>query len=167
MRGADHPGGDGTRLLLCPYCRTRLALTADGPSATACRRPARAATLTCSTSPMGASGAPVHGPGEGHSTAASSISTHLARPLPGLPVSLGLRAQVLKLRFATPGLPGRFLAPDRPEGAVLPAGEPLPPGAFRRIFLGDTASLFYAPYRCRRGLLYVRHPGSARLPFAR
>ena len=73
----------------------------------------------------------------------------------GLPLSLGLRPQALKLRFVTPRISGRFLKSDRTAQDLLrmPAvqgkEEPAP-----QAFIGETISLIYAPVYLRQGLLY-------------
>lgn len=73
----------------------------------------------------------------------------------GLPLSLGLRPQTMKLRFATPWTPGRFLKYDRTIKDLLPAimtqsGEHPAPQAF----IGETISMIYQPAYFRQGLLH-------------
>jgi DNA-directed RNA polymerase subunit RPC12/RpoP len=67
------------------------------------------------------------------------------------PVSLGLRAQTMRLQFATPELAGRFLPPAlevsgaRQAFADHSAQECTGP-VFHREFVGETLSLIYAPF---------------------
>ncbi|NCC23683.1 MAG: hypothetical protein EOM25_00585 [Deltaproteobacteria bacterium] len=87
------------------------------------------------------------------------VDTSLAAvPFPGLPVSLGLRAQAMRLRFAEPGIPGRFLRPELRLEAVrtiLTVGHPgAGPDVSDRVSLpqsliGDIVSLVHAPMDVR------------------
>jgi DNA-directed RNA polymerase subunit RPC12/RpoP len=71
---------------------------------------------------------------------------------PGLPYSLGLRPQVLKIRFVMPSTPGRFIEPklsaEQAFRAVLPFD-----GAFYQNFIGEAVSLIYAPLYLRGNML--------------
>lgn len=133
------------RLLVCPFCRTRLYLAAQGHF---CYHIPPAA---------GAGGELLYIPywrfrGTSFSAAGGEV-THrfvdtsaLAVRLPGLPPSLGLRPQVLKLRFTSPSSEGRFIAPDLTAGQVFPDRDTAPPGVFFREFIGETTSLIHAPF---------------------
>ncbi len=75
-------------------------------------------------------------------------------PLEGLPVSLGVRPQALRMRFLVPGLAGTFLKPaidlagfmQRAAGLTSLRGK----GAvYHRAFIGETLSLIYLPLRIR------------------
>lgn len=77
-----------------------------------------------------------------------------------LPVSLGLRPQVLNLRFLTPTAEGRFVKPrldfdqalsemERRLKILNRMGRGRAP--FHSSYFGDTISLIYAPYHVRNG----------------
>lgn len=98
-------------------------------------------------------------------------ATFLAHDLKGMPLTLGVRPQVLKLKFASPD-GGRFALPgvtseqallkmeasrDRVEGALdvftgVPSEKPVKP--FLRTYTGETMSIIYAPVRVDGGKLY-------------
>lgn len=85
--------------------------------------------------------------------------THLGFPHPLLPISLGFRPQVLKMKFASPKLPGEFLpcrlsleeALARIEGNPLRA---LQDHIFHRAHIGETFSYIYLPMARRGADLY-------------
>jgi hypothetical protein len=103
-------------------------------------------------------------------------SNLLALKARGLPASLGVRPQVLKLRFVTHETEGRFLRPHflfktlPSRGAADGSGHT--PGSGRRFaglcesFIGETLSLIYAPTYIRQDVLYdaVLQQPIARLP---
>jgi hypothetical protein len=102
-------------------------------------------------------------------------SSLLALRAVGLPLSLGVRPQVLKLKFATPETDGRFLKPHFPfktlpsksgagAGPVADPGKSFP--GFYEAFIGETLSLIYSPVVIEKGLLcdaILRQP-LARVP---
>ncbi len=131
------------RLLACPFCRTRLYLVAEGPF---CYYIPPAAT---------ADGELLYIPywrlrGSSFSVTASEVAHRvdtnvLAVDLPALPSSLGLRPQVLKLRYVSPATGGRFIAPVlSADRAIADVGTPSL-GPFYREFIGGTVSLIHAP----------------------
>ncbi len=78
----------------------------------------------------------------------------------GIPPSLGLRPQVLKLKFVSPEIEGWFLDPEMPVQDVLKntavsvsqilekqfgIAEPPAPANVHNIFVGETTSLIYSP----------------------
>ena len=69
----------------------------------------------------------------------------LAVGLPELPASLGLRPQVLKLRYVSPATEGRFIAPALSADQAIPGLDAAPHNAFYREFIGETVSLIHAP----------------------
>ncbi len=73
----------------------------------------------------------------------------LAVSEPGLPESLGLRSQALKLRFLTPETGGRFLRPTRPMKEAMDQFEqryaPASRHPVHQSFIGECLSLIYAP----------------------
>jgi ribosomal protein L37AE/L43A len=68
-----------------------------------------------------------------------------------LPLSLGLRTQALKLRFAGSGTPGRFVRPQISSDEYLRLLEP--ENTFHAAFIGETLSLVYAPTYLDKGRL--------------
>jgi hypothetical protein len=77
----------------------------------------------------------------------------LAADIPGLPHSLGLRPQVLKLRFVTPSTEGRFIRPELSADRVLPGMDAPAREIFHRVFIGESVSLIYAPLLLRDKVL--------------
>ncbi len=78
-------------------------------------------------------------------------ASHQAVDSQHFPVSVGLRSQALKLRFATRKIPGRFLKPTQPLEEVMSifkrrftsstAGP-----VFHQAHIGETISLIYSPF---------------------
>jgi hypothetical protein len=140
------------RLLVCPFCRTRLYLVAEDlfryyiPPAVA------------------ADGELLYVPywrlrGSSFSVTASDV-THrfvdtntLAVNLPEPTGSLGLRPQVLKLRFVSPATEGRFIAPDLSADRAIPDLGAVSPDVFYHEFIGETVSLIHAPLFLRGEIL--------------
>ncbi|MEN6438113.1 MAG: hypothetical protein ABFD97_05980 [Syntrophobacter sp.] len=90
-------------------------------------------------------------------------STLLATAHVPLPPSLGVRPQVLALRYVTPETPGGFLAPDIPFGTLASREFTAPdrggcPGetdhVHFRSFIGDVVSLVFAPVIVRENSLF-------------
>ncbi len=132
------------RLLACPFCRTRLYLWEKDhfryyipPAAGAEGELIYVPYWRLRGSLFSATGVEVI-----HRFTDTST---LAVNFPGMPYSLGLRPQVLKLRFVSPEAEGRFIAPDIPCNAAAPDPETALPGVFTRIFIGETLSLIHAP----------------------
>ncbi len=77
--------------------------------------------------------------------------SHRALGLRGLPASLGLRSQALKLRFVTPDAAGRFLSPQLAMQRIAEQfkeqyAADLPAPLYHQTYVGDTLSMIYAPY---------------------
>jgi len=69
----------------------------------------------------------------------------------GLPPSLGLRSQALKLKFVTPEIPGRFIPPALTIGTVMDRfntrfNAEKANRAVCHAWVGDVTSLIYAPF---------------------
>ncbi|PIY21407.1 MAG: hypothetical protein COZ12_04880, partial [Deltaproteobacteria bacterium CG_4_10_14_3_um_filter_60_8] len=85
--------------------------------------------------------------------------THLGFPHPLLPVSLGFRPQVMKMKFISPELPGDFL-PCRlslEEALARIDGNPLRAGqnrVFHQAHIGESCSFIYLPTARRGAALY-------------
>jgi DNA-directed RNA polymerase subunit RPC12/RpoP len=141
------------RLLACPFCRVRLYLAPQRyfryiiPPAT------------------GGEGELFYIPywrlrGSSFTASAPGVTNRfvdisaLAADIPNLPLTLGLRPQVLKLRFVSPATEGRFIPADRPAEQALPGLGETPGDVFCRIFIGETVSLIHAPLLLRGDTLY-------------
>jgi hypothetical protein len=139
------------RLLVCDYCRVRLILAVPGH--------ARVHLPPRSASAEGLVFVPYWRlKGQAWSFGPDGIRssivdmTRLAGTCPGLPPSLGVRPQAMRLRFVTPETPGRFARIDVALADALALRwkgldelEEIPP--FHRVLIGDTASLIYQPVR--------------------
>jgi hypothetical protein len=89
------------------------------------------------------------------------IDTNILALKPGsAPMSLGLRPQVLKLRYVAPGIAGNFLQPQfpftkhvncGPENERIPI-KPVSPG-IEASFVGETESLIYSPFSIHDNVL--------------
>lgn len=86
-----------------------------------------------------------------------------ASPHTFLPHSLGVRPQVLKLKFVSPELKGKSFRPSVPLKRVVEAiqkqlhsvgGNALADPVLFRAFVGDTASLIYAPLFIKGNLFH-------------
>jgi hypothetical protein len=76
--------------------------------------------------------------------------THQGGTYVQLPISLGLRPQAIKMRFATPEVPGSFLQCTLSPSDVLTTMNKrtsvFSPGKlFHRVYIGETYSLIYLP----------------------
>jgi len=146
--------GETDRLVACPYCRTRIYLVAESsfryllPAAEGIREELhfipywRLKGLTFRFQPTGVA-------------SRFTDTSLLALQQRGLPLSLGLRPQAMRLRFVTPQVSGRFLQSDRTARDLLPLlavqdGE----NPALRAFIGETISRIYAPFYFRNGDLY-------------
>lgn len=157
-QGCPQCGGPVTldetdRLLACPFCRTRVYLQADG-----CFRyripPA-----------AGTGGDLFYIPywrlrGTSFSVTVADVvprfvdMTTPAVRFPGIPASLGLRPQTLKLRYLTPAEEGKIIAPDPSLDRAAFVSQTAAPGVLCRPFIGDVLSLIHAPLYLRGNTLY-------------
>ena len=141
------------RLLACPFCRTRLYLVPEGhfryhiPPATGAEGELlyipywrlRGSSFTVTTAEV---------------TNRFVDTSALAADIPGLPSTLGLRPQALKLRFVSPATEGRFISADRSAGQAIPDLGETPQGISYRDFIGEAVSLIHAPMLLRGETLY-------------
>jgi hypothetical protein len=77
--------------------------------------------------------------------------SHQAIASPFFPISVGLRSQAMKLRFAAADAGGRFLRPQRPFEKIADTfeqrfGKSLPKPILHKAHIGETLSLIYAPF---------------------
>jgi uncharacterized protein YbaR (Trm112 family) len=142
------------RLLACPFCRTRLYLVAKDNF-----------RYFIPPSLADIDGELLYLPywrlrGSLFSVNASEVThrfvdaTTLAVNVPELPFSLGLRPQVMKLRFVLPDTKGRFIAPDMPVDRAIPGLGATPKSVFYQNFIGETVSLLHTPLLLRGETLY-------------
>ncbi len=84
--------------------------------------------------------------------------THVGVPLKGLPVSLGLRPQAMKMKFVTPDTGGSFLRFSLKANDILAKAGNLSTGSseqlLHRAFIGETLSLIYLPLYEEAGALF-------------
>lgn len=80
----------------------------------------------------------------------------LATDAVGLPKSLGVKPQTMRLTFASPDMTGRYLEARLPSRAVIPANEISDFGEsiFYHAFIGEIISLVYAPAYVEDGMLW-------------
>jgi hypothetical protein len=146
---------EADRLLSCLFCRTRLYLVMPDHF------------RYCISPPDRRGKTMLHIPywrmkGLSFSVKSHEIGTRfvdtsiLATNVTGLPRSLGVRPQTQNLKFAVPGMAGRFLEPRVPSRAVIPAGKATDSAGttFHRAFIGEMTSLVYAPAYIENGTLY-------------
>lgn len=77
--------------------------------------------------------------------------SHQAIDAPFFPVSVGIRSQALKLRFATSDTEGSFLRPRQSFDKILSTfkqrfGKSLPEPILHQANIGETLSLIYSPF---------------------
>jgi predicted RNA-binding Zn-ribbon protein involved in translation (DUF1610 family) len=78
----------------------------------------------------------------------------LALTMSGMPYSLGLRPQAMKLTFVSPALEGRFLEPNLEAGVVMQSLGTGSPSCFYQAFIGEMISLIYSPMYVEGHTLY-------------
>lgn len=167
--GAPVSMHEADRILVCAYCKVRLyVLGGDPPKFCLPVKPAPIGEivmvpywrLRASRYRVTASGV----------RASAADCTALASEAPQLPASLGVRAQAVPLRFASPAVEGRFLPVTRPQDLVFDRlarlsrveqafagtaaggdGEGGPASPFEAS-LSRAASLVYAPVRVARSV---------------
>jgi len=98
--------------------------------------------------------------------------SHQAVTSPYFPVSLGLRSQVLKLRFVSPETDGRFLESSVPVKEMKNTVEQwscsqLPKPVFEQALIGESLSQIYSPFYIKARKVYdavLNRPVSKALP---
>ena len=145
---------EADRLLMCPYCRTKLFLITEDHFRYCI--PAKDANPSET----------IYVPywrlkGSSFSVAINEVTNRffdtnrLALNFSGIPASLGLRPQVFKLRFASPKTEGFFLKPGLNAQAVIEQmSEAGIPSNLHQAFIGETVSLIYSPMYLDNNILY-------------
>ncbi len=97
--------------------------------------------------------------------------SHQAIDAPIFPISVGVRSQAMKLRFATADTDGRFLRPRQSFDKILGTfkqrfGKSLPEPILHQANIGETLSLIYSPFYLTDRLhdAILDKPVSVRLP---
>ena len=97
--------------------------------------------------------------------------THLGVPFKRFPLSLGLKPQAMKMRFAGPDRPGAYLKCRITTHDIVARAERRAPSSsgrevFHRAFIGDAVSLIYLPLYVKEGTLFdgITHRPMARMP---
>jgi predicted RNA-binding Zn-ribbon protein involved in translation (DUF1610 family) len=85
--------------------------------------------------------------------------THLGAPVKGLPLSLGLRPQAMKMKFVTPNMAGSFLKCSLKLAAILDKVGKHTSGSgsaqlLHRAYIGETLSLIYLPLFVQEGMVF-------------
>ncbi len=83
--------------------------------------------------------------------------SHLAVPAAGVPMTLGLRPQALKLKFVAPDMTGRFIRPVATVEETLAAFDRRiarngPQSVLAGAHLGESVSLLYSPFSIKNRL---------------
>ncbi|MGZ6236004.1 MAG: hypothetical protein ACXWMJ_01635 [Syntrophales bacterium] len=157
--GAPITIDEADRLLLCTYCRTKLYLSTDDHFTYFIPPPNPAPRETIYVPYWRVNGLSYAMQYSG--LAQRIVDTNiLALRSWGIPPSLGLRPQVLKLKFVSPEIEGRFIDPEIPVQDVLKnaaisipevlekhfgIAQPPVPSISRNIIVGETTSLIYSP----------------------
>jgi len=141
------------RLLTCPYCRTRLYLATTGyfqyhlPLPEATSREViyipywRLKGLFLSV--------------QDREISSRFVDTSLLALTSGVfPLSLGLKPQVLKLKFVLPEIRGQFIAPYLPVPEVINSFQRRAASSFHQAFIGEVVSLIYSPVYIENNNLY-------------
>ena len=157
--GAPVTLDEADRLLLCTFCRTKLYLSTDDHF-TYFILPPNPTPLEMIYVPYWRMKGLSYAMQETGLAQRFVDNNTLALKSWGIPPSLGLRPQVLKLKFVSPEVEGRFINPELPVQDVLKNaavsipqvlekqfGITVPPApfVFHNIFVGETTSLIYSP----------------------
>ena len=143
------------RLLQCPYCSVRSFLFA--PDYYRLVLPHNAPDKEIINAPY------VRFKGNVYSCQGISIAhrivdiTHLGAPVKGLPTSLGLRPQAMKMKFVSKDTVGSFLTSSLGVADMLERVEQQTPGSgqlFHRAYIGETVSLIYLPLYLEKETLF-------------
>lgn len=151
--GAPVTLSESDRFLLCSYCRTKLYLVTDDHFRYCI--PVENSTYRDM----------IYVPywrmkGLSFSVLANDITRRFfdtnmcAMGTSGIPSSLGLRPQVLKLKFASPYVEGCFLDPDLDARTVMERLHLKIASCFHQAFIGEMTSIIYAPMYLEHNVLY-------------
>lgn len=166
----DHPcpqcGGPVTleetdRVLSCPFCKVNLHITSQGPFRYCMDLGEQADEIVYI--PYWRFKGALYAAAEAKINPKLVDASTLASEIMYAPRTLGLRPQLLHLRFATKDLPGTYIRPKYSFKEALGIIEANLRGAkvaavseesFEKAYIGDTSSLIYAPFFVRGSQLY-------------
>jgi DNA-directed RNA polymerase subunit RPC12/RpoP len=156
---------EADRLLACPFCRTRLYLVTPDHFRYHIPVPERQEKDMLYLPYWRLKGSSFAVQANGISPRFIDTSI-LATNGAGLPRSLGLRPQAMKLKFVSPDMGGRFLEVHLQPRAIIPAMEASDPAehSLYRAYIGEMISLVYAPAYVENRTLYdalLKRPLSA------
>jgi predicted RNA-binding Zn-ribbon protein involved in translation (DUF1610 family)/DNA-directed RNA polymerase subunit RPC12/RpoP len=144
---------EADRLLTCPFCRTRLYLETTDYFRYRVPAPERAGRDMLYLPYWRLKGASFS-IGENDIQPRFIDTSILATSAAGLPHSLGVRPQVMTLKFASPEMTGRFFDINLSSKAVIPVLAASCRPTFHRAFIGETISMVYAPTYLENGRLF-------------
>ncbi len=168
--GAPVALDEADRILLCPYCRTKLYLLTDDHFRYYIPPPDSTHRYTIYIPYWRLKGLSfaVHANGVEHRFVDTNM---LAIDFGGITSSLGLRPQVFKLKFISPELEGYILDPYKSSQEVikntvnlvsnvseqtfiLSGSSTPPPPSFYNAFIGEMVSMIYSPMYMENNTLY-------------
>lgn len=135
------------RILACSYCRVRLFLQHRGPPRY-CLPSSIPLSRGVFFAPYWRFRGMVFSVSEAGVQGRVADLSRSASAAGGLPFSLGLRPQVMRLRPVTPQIQAGFLAADRPFRRAGPRASQT-----MEAFIGEVLSLVYAPFQVRGEIL--------------
>jgi len=161
--GAPINLGETDRFFVCPFCRVQMCLTTTDYFRYYLPAPDTAVPGIFYMPYWRIKGMAFSCDGDYEVRQSLLDATHRASDHPFFPESLGLRPQTLKLRFATAETGADFVKPSMAFDAAfseIQEGLPLytradqPTSPFYRTFIGEKASLVYAPFYIRKDVVF-------------
>ncbi|MBN1614524.1 MAG: hypothetical protein JW950_08685 [Deltaproteobacteria bacterium] len=140
-------------LLACSYCRTKLYLLSQGPFRYRLPPPLETAKEILYVPYRRYRGLSYQVRGRNIDYRVADLNL-LTAPVKGLPFSLGLRPQVLKLKFVSPETEGRFAKVDSALRDLVETALQFGPSGSLQFMIGDVESLIYAPFYREDGRLF-------------
>lgn len=151
--GAPVTLSESDRLLLCIYCRTKLYLVTDDHF------------RYCISAKASSFRNIVYMPywrmkGLSFSVLADGLenrffdTTLCAIEAHGIPSSLGLRPQAMKLKFASPDMKGQFRKPVLNARTVMESMNQKSASSVHRVFIGEMVSIIYSPMYLKDNMLH-------------
>ena len=164
--GAPVSLDEADRVLACPFCRTRLYLVTPDHFRYHIPAPERRDKDMLYLPYWRLKGSSFSVQANQISPRFIDTSSLATSSSSGVPSSLGVRPQAMRLKFVSPDMGGHFLAVQRQSGTIIPAIEASDPAehSFYRAFIGEMISLVYAPAYVENGILYdalLKRPLSA------
>ena len=147
---------EADRLLSCPFCRTKLYLVTPDHFRYHIPAPDRISRDLLYLPYWRLKGTSFDVRAEGDIRPRFVDTSILAATVPGLPRTLGLRPQAMKVKYISPDMPGQFMDTSLLADAVIPAIDAsVPMGqSLYRTFIGETISLLYSPAYLEKDTLF-------------